>query len=121
MDDFASIIEAMSTTAYKKSTFDFQIMDGLAVDKYYDALKQRSEVQSNPEAHKVEVQTKDGKEYSGNEPVLIKKDEIKQTEAKAEPTIKDSKKPAKQKTKVSKKNQNLHSLPINRKTVFRPS
>ncbi|WP_069357751.1 AAA family ATPase [Burkholderia cenocepacia] len=103
MDDFASIIEAMSTTAYKKSTFDFQIMDGLAVDKYYDALKQRSEVQSNPEAHKVEVQTKDGKEYSGNEPVLIKKDEIKQTEAKAEPTIKDSKKPAKQKTKASKK------------------
>lgn len=70
MDDYANIIEALSTVAYKKSTYDFEIQDGVAVDKYMEALKQRSEVQSNPEAHKVE-----NKDYKGNEPVLVEKKE----------------------------------------------
>ncbi|ANJ72223.1 hypothetical protein A9Y76_06990 [Ralstonia insidiosa] len=93
MDDYANIIEALSTVAYKKSTYDFEIQDGVAVDKYMEALKQRSEVQSNPEAHKVE-----NKDYKGNEPVLVEKKEESTKEkmdseiSKAAQTTKPSKK-----------------------------
>ncbi|WP_202756997.1 AAA family ATPase [Burkholderia cenocepacia] len=70
MDDYANIIEALSKVSYKKSTYDFEIQDGVAVDKYMEALKQRSDIQSNPEAHKVE-----NKDYKDNEPVLVEKKE----------------------------------------------
>lgn len=70
MDDYANIIEALSTVSYKKSTYDFEIMDGVAVDKHMEALQARKDMTSNPEAHKVE-----NKDYKGNEPVLVEKKE----------------------------------------------
>lgn len=70
MDDYANIIEALSTVSYKKSTYDFEIMDGVAVDKYMEALQARKDMTSKPEAHKVE-----NKDYKGNEPVLVEKKE----------------------------------------------
>lgn len=102
MDDFASIVEALSTTAYKKSTYDFEIQDGKAVDKYHEAQQKTKEILANPEAHRVP-----NPEYKGNEPVLVKKEEEKQKEAKAtQPVkdtgkVKDAKKPSKQKKKAS--------------------
>lgn len=106
MDDFCNVVEALSTTAYKKSTYDFEIADGKAVDKYMEAKQQAKEILANPEAHRVP-----NPEYKGNEPVLAKKEEKKQevkptepVKAKAKVKVKDAKKPSKQKKQTSKQN-----------------
>jgi len=44
MDRFNSVIQAMSKTAFKKSTFDFQVIDGKAVNAYREIKQERKQM-----------------------------------------------------------------------------
>lgn len=104
MDDWSNIIEAFSKTAYKASTYDFEVMDGKAVDKYHEAKQAAKQAHTDPVKHAQEISQgrTEQQEYTGNEPVLVKKDDQKQSEpSKVAGKDKDAKKPAKQKKQVS--------------------
>lgn len=53
LDDFTSIVEAMSQTAFKRSTFDFDILDGKQMNAYKDEFIRRRDMLDNPDKYAI--------------------------------------------------------------------
>jgi hypothetical protein len=72
MDDFAEIVKAMGTTQFKKSTFDFEVLDEKHINTYKDVKTNIVDMHKNPEQHKIP-----NPDFTGNEPVLVTNEEVK--------------------------------------------
>lgn len=95
MDDYTSIVESMARTNFKKSTFDFEILDGKQVN-IYNSIKAEKELvrEIKPEV-KVEVPVEEVKPE-------IKVEPIKPDEQAPEVTIDNRLKNVKIKKKITK-------------------
>ena len=92
MDDFTSIIESMAQTQFKKSTFDFEILDGKQVNIYNEIKLQKD----MPREFKPEIKTEVKIEAPSVQP------EVK-TEVKLEPSKTEEPTPALPAVKKKKK------------------
>lgn len=102
-DEFVDIAEAMSQTAFNKTTFDYEILDGKQINTYRDYMKSRDEIHLEANREQERAKSVD-KEMAPNKANLIdgvpevKKDATKEPvksdkyKAKDSPPLDDKKK-----------------------------